>query len=387
MVASLSPEWGGPTRVVSNLLQTLTRIGVQSGLVAAVGDRVGNYEVDLPDVEVQLVHTSSLACLWTGYSPGLAKVVDEVIGRYDVVHIHELWHYLQFASCRAAIRAGKPYIVTIHGQLEPGHLKQRGLRKRIYGAFVQRRILQGAAVIHALTNEEERQIRAFGVTTRVAVVPNGVRLEDFEPLPPRSELEKSYPDLMGKQVVLWMGRIHPNKGLDLLASGFAKLTAERSDVRLVLAGPDCDGYRGRLEAKLASYGVLGRTIFTGMLLGRDKLAALARADLFVLPSYVEAFGMVLLEAMSCGIPVVITSGCRLQDVVKYGGGEVVDPDAEQIARVLSRLLDAPDLRRRMGERGRRLVQDRFTCDRIAARMVDVYRSVANANEGDPRMIA
>jgi glycosyltransferase involved in cell wall biosynthesis len=141
---------------------------------------------------------------------------------------------------------------------------------------------------------------------------------------------------------------------------------------LVIAGPDEDGYQAKVQGMLQAEGVLNKTIFTGLLTGYDKLAVLARADLFVLPSYSEGFSMAVLEALACGLPVIITRPCNFPEVAEAMAGEVIEPDVEQLTMAFSRLLDNAQLRFQMGQNGRRLISERYTWDRIAEQMIEFY---------------
>lgn len=375
VAASLSSRWGGPTAVIAGLARGLAQQGLEVTIFAPVKQSSQDNIVRPEGAEVRLFRQDVFSGIWTAHSSELARALDREVKNFDLVHIHEIWHHPHFAAYRAAKRAGKPYIVTIHGALEPWALRYKGLKKKIYAALIQRRILNEDAAIHAITQEEVKHIQAFGVDNHMVVIPNGIDLEEFQKLPSREDLEELYPELNGKQVILFLGRIHPKKGLDILARAFSKVAADRNDVRLVIAGPDSEGYQTKIEAMLKSGGVRSKTIFTGMLAGREKLAALSRADVFVLPSYSEGFSMAILEAMICGLPVVISRQCHFPEVAEANAGIVIDPDAEELASALAKLLDDPKLRVEMGANGRRLVLEKFTWDKISDQMFRLYQDV------------
>ena len=374
IAANLSPEWGGPAKVVIELAEALHRKSLDISIFTTI--RKGDLFPTCPKgVDLQLFTQSFLAKLWTCHSLDLARAVQHQASKFDLIHIHEIWHHPCYAAYRAARKAGKPYVITVHGALAPWALNYKVLKKKIYAALIQKHILNGAAATHAITQEEVNHIRAFRVSSPVAVIPNGIDPEKFQGLPPREELEKLYPKLEGKKIILFLGRIHPIKGLDILVKAFGKIAKIRGDVRLVVAGPDSAGYQNQVERLLKTEGVLDKTVFTGMLTGQRKLAALSRADIFVLPSYSEGFSMSILEAMACGLPVVITRQCHFPEIAEARAGIVVVPDANQLAEALARLLDEPQLRKEMGANGRRLVQEKFTWDKVAEQMIRLYRDV------------
>ncbi len=375
VVPSLSPEWGGPVTVVTNLVQGLVRNNIETTVFAVTGRRVGERPVKLDGVRTCLFKTDLLARLWTGHAPELAKELRREVSSHDLVHIHELWHYPHYAAYRAAQWATKPYLITIHGELDAWALSQKSLRKRVYMALWQRRILAGAAALQAITEEEKRQVQVHGVWSPVAVIPNGVHPEAYQNLPPRTEFEQRHPELAGGTVILFLGRIHPKKGLDLLARAFGGIVRDRRSAFLVIAGPDEDGYRGRVEAMLEAEGALGKTVFTGALSGRDKLAALGAADVFVLPSYSEGFSVATLEAMASGLPVVVSRQCFFPEVAGAGAGLIVETDVNELASALIRLIDDPEERQRMGVRGQALVRERYNWDTITDKIIGLYEGV------------
>ncbi len=367
--------------VVADLARALRQHGVSSTVFAATGRRVGNSPVPLEGAVTRLFPTGPLARVWTGHSPAMARALRLAAAHHDLVHIHELWHYPGYAAARAAWEVDRPYVVTVHGGLGQLALGRKALRKSLYMAAFQRRILEGAAVLQAFTEAEAGHIRQHVPGAAVAVIPNGVRPGAFDDLPVGADIPGIVGDLSGKQVILFLGRLHPGKGLDILARAFARVVRQRPDAWLVIAGPDEGGYGARVRSLLKKEGVLGRATFTGMLTGRDKLAALAWADVFVLPSYFEGFSMAVLEALACGLPVAITRQCNFPEVAEAGAGLVVDADAGQLAQALTRLLEAsPEERQEMGQRGMRLVRERYTWDSIASRMADLYRQVVEAHQ-------
>ncbi|MCL0066618.1 glycosyltransferase [Thermodesulfovibrionales bacterium] len=372
---SLAPEWGGPTKVVAGLTETLAKKGVEVTIFAPIEKGDEEKIIRPKRVNLRLFEQGFFARWWPGYSSGLAKAVAKEMEQFDLVHIHELWSHPHLVASRVARKSGKPYIVTIHGGLEPWAINHKAFKKKIYSALIQRRILQKAVALHAITNEEVKHIQDFGVDNKIVMIPNGINPQEFQTLPARQELEQLYPSLAGKQVVLFLGRLHPIKGLDILARAFGKVVRERNDVYLLAVGQDSNGYQGKIEKILEAEGALGKVIFTGMLTGQKKLAAFSRANVFVLPSYSEGFSMAILEAMICGLPIIITHPCNFPEVAEAEAGIVIDPDPEQLAEALTRLLDNPQLREEMGGNGRRLIKERFTWDKIADQMIQLYQSM------------
>jgi len=381
ITANMSPEWGGPTKVVTELTEALARKGIDITIFVPIEKEDIVKISQLKGVKLQFFRQGFPARWWTSYSAELARSIRQKATNFDLIHIHEIWHHANFAAYRAAKKAGKPYIITVHGALEPWCLNYKKLKKKAYTVIFQRRILNEAAMIHAITQEEAKNIRAFKVHSPVTVIPNGINLEKYQHLLLREEFEKLYPELKGKKVVLFMGRIHPVKGLNLLTRAFSYITKNQNNIQLVIVGPDSKGYKTQIKKMLKSGNIDEKTIFTGILTGSDKLAALSRADVFVVPSYSEVRSIVALEAMACSLPVIITRQCQFPEIAEAEAGIVIEPDSKQLAEALNKLLSDPKLCKKMGENGRKLVLAKFTWDKITDEMIKVYKEILSRKDG------
>ena len=323
-----------------------------------------------------------LACFWNAYSKRLANVLRNRLasGTFDLVHVHEPWHYPGFVAFRAARKYSVPYILTPHGALDAWCLQHKTMRKRIYTRLIQNHILNSAEALHALTQEEQARIVELGYKTPVFVAPNGIDAAPFEDMSNASDFLANHPGLSDKRVILFLGRLHPIKGLDVLARSYIKISRMFKDAMLLIVGPDGDGIQKQMEATLKTASALNSTVFTGMLTGKDKLAALACADLLVLPSYAEVFGHVILEGWAAGLPVVVSERCGLAaDVSEHGAGLVVEQnDDRALTQALRTLLSDDELRVRMGSTGRRLLKGKYTWPVVAASMADFYRTLVSS---------
>ena len=373
----MSPHWGGPVSVVRGLMTALGKNGIHCEIVTAQGRRVGNSETPIPNVTTHHFQTEQISSLWTAYSSKLAKFLDSRAGMFDLVHVHELWHYPGYAAFRAARNHGVPYVLTIHGELDTWALKHKGFRKWFYRQAIQNRILQSADALHVLTQSESARVSELGYRSPVFVAPNGIDLDILDAPADTNGFLARYPELTGKKVVLFLGRLHTKKGLDLLARSFAMIAGDFRNAVLLVVGPDEDGTRNRLETILKAADVSDQVVFTGMLTGGDKLAALKFAYMFVLSSYSEGFTMATLEAMAAGLPVIISDRCNFPEVAEHGAGFVVPPRVESVANAISILLSDEGLCTRMGQNGRNLVTQRYTWSAVASLMQNHYRLLVN----------
>ena len=309
-------------------------------------------------------------------SPAMARALRAHTSEFDVIHIHSLFMFSTLAAAHYARKHRVPYIVRPHGSLDP-FLRRRGrLKKFIYTGLIEKRNLDRATAIH-YTSRDERDLAApVGIKAPSVVVPLGVNLEEFESLPVPGTFRSRYPETREKDLVLFLGRLHFKKGLDLLLQSFRKVAAQLPNVHLVVAGPDDAGVTPKMKAWLANAGILNRATFTGMLTGTMRLAALKDADVWMLPSYTENFGLAVVEAMACRLPVVITDRVNIWREVDEGQAGMVTPcDASALSAAVISLFENPDLRRSLGANAYRLVAEQFTWERSARRMVAVYEDL------------
>ncbi len=311
-------------------------------------------------------------------SRSLRRGFDALVHAVDGVHIHGLWEASTAVASRTASAEKKPYVLSAHGMLEPWALAQKRWKKLAYAALFERGITKKAACLHALTKAEARQYRDFGAKGPIAVIPNAVAVP--AQLSPQLFFD-TYPHLEGKRVVLFLGRLHPKKGLSLLLDAWAAEAQKFPEAHLVLAGPNDADTAQRLQGKIASANIANAVTFTGMLRQEMKWSALAAAEAFVLPSFSEGLSMSVLEALGAGLPVIVTRNCNMPEVQEQGAGWEIaaEPFALQAA-LRAMLSQTPEQNRAMGRRGADLVAQRYSSDRVAMAMGEVYRYVLDGTQ-------
>jgi glycosyltransferase involved in cell wall biosynthesis len=296
----------------------------------------------------------------------------EAVRRAAVVHMHGLWQVHTRRGAPAARGARVPYLIAAHGMAEPWALRHKRWKKRVYLALVEAKNLRRASCLHALARPEITHLRTIAPWTPICFVPNGVDLAPFDNLPPRSVLEAQHPELKGKFVLLYFGRVHVKKGLDLLAEALCRTVPDHRDLHLVVAGTD-DGAWAPFRAQMANVGLADSMTYLGHVAGERARQVWGAADAFVLPSYSEGFSMAVLEALACSLPCLITTACHFPELAAAGGGIEVAATAESVTVGLRDLVErTPAERARLGQVGRRLVEENYTWDRQAARLASVY---------------
>ena len=378
VISSLAPALGGPSKACIEMARAVaarghtvevytTDFGLE-GRVRADGAPVTDGGASVRYFPVQ--RPRALKPSWPLYT-ALARDLP----RADVVHLHSLYLFHDWAAGRICRRAGVPYIVRPHGTLDPYIWRRHRARKQVMEWAFQNQVLRRAAAIHYTTEEEMRLAAPRAQGAPGIVVPLGVELDAYDPPPPDRFLAR-HPETYGKRIVLFLSRLHEKKGLDILVASFGRIAQRFPDAHLVLAGPD-DGMGAQVDEWLRKEGAADRATRTGMLEGEDKGAALAAASVFVLPSYSENFGIAVLEAMAAGVPVAISDRVNLWREVERGGAGLVGPcDVDAFTGLLERLLGDPAAARRMGQAGRALAREKFTWPRIATALEALYENVA-----------
>ncbi len=371
VVSHTDPRYGGLSAAVPSVASSLgAGNGWEVSLAAFCQPGEAYRPAALPADRLSFWPTSRLAWL-TGAT--LRTRFARTVAQADALHVHGLWEESTAQACRLARTLGKPYVLSAHGMLEPWALEAKRLKKQIYAALVERANVAGAACLHALTPAEAQQYRSFGAVGPIAVIPNAVAV----PHEATPELFlNTFPALRGKTLVLFLSRLHPKKGLDLLVRSWAQVSQRYREAHLVIAGPDSLGTQQQLVQQVAAQGLEGQVTFTGMLAGELKWSALAAAGCYVLPSYSEGLSMALLEAMGMGVPVIATRACNMAELATAGAGWEVDSTADALTAALLAFFATPEAQRlSMGQNGAHLIASHYSTARVVQQMTEVYRYV------------
>lgn len=388
VIPSLAPGFGGPTNAVLGLSSALAGAGLEVAIFTTDADVRGRLSVSLETPvnigEVKVYYFPVQYPRHYKFSLPLLKALKKHIPYFDIVHIHSLFQFSTLAAAYYCRKFNKPYIIRPLGQLDPLLLKRHRLVKWLYLRLFERKNLERARAIHFTTEEERRLSGELGLEAKAIVAGLGLDLDEFRTLPEYGVFRLKYPQLKDKKIILFLGRINFKKGLDILVKAFAQLARIRQDVYLVIAGPDDEGYGKKVKLWLTRDGLLPRVIFTGMLLGRDKLAALRDSDIFVLPSYSENFGLSVVEAMACGLAVIISNKVNIvSEIQEEGAGLVIDLDPVELSRAMHNLLEDPQLRRTLSDKGQELVRKKFIWERIAKQLIQAYQGILNESFINP----
>jgi glycosyltransferase involved in cell wall biosynthesis len=316
-----------------------------------------------------------------GYAPGLLHWLRRNRQRFDAVIVHGLWQYHSFAAWRALRATSTPYYVFPHGMLDPWFKREyprKHLKKWLYWPWADYRVLRDARAV-LFTCEEERRLarESFWLyRAREVVTGLGTAAPPFDLVSAVQEFHRKHPELPERRVILFMGRLHPKKGCDLLIEAFARTLGRHADWQLVMAGPDQVGWQPELHRMTERLGVADRVLWTGMLTGPEKWGALAAAEVFALPSHQENFGIAVAEALACGTPVLLSRQVNIwREVQACGAGLVSEDTVEATTRLLEQWLHLADPgREAMRLRAQRCFQEHFDVIATAKRLMSLITS-------------
>lgn len=371
IVGSIEDESAGPSYSVVRLAEELAARGVRSELMSLAetardggsnGVRVRAFRADPGPLPLPRQLAPSRA---------MARAVDAAADAGAILHAHGLWRMPNVYPGRAALRTSAPLVVSPRGMLGAAALTFSRRQKQMFWQAFQRRALRSVTCFHATAPSEVEDIRAFGLTAPVAVIPNGIDV----PNTASTVLRPNEP-----RQVLHLGRIHPKKGIDRLLRAWALLADATNGWELRIVGPSEGGHAEALQALALGLG-LANVRFEGPIHGDAKAAAYAGAELFVLPTLHENFGMVVAEALAQGTPVISTIGAPWEGLAIERCGWWVEHGPDPLAAALRESMALSDeARAQMGARGRAWMQRDFTWEAIAEKMERLYRWCAGDGE-------
>ncbi|PSR13001.1 glycosyl transferase group 1 [filamentous cyanobacterium CCP3] len=371
--------------MVRGFAQGLAAAGVEVTILTtnANGD-VGQPPLNVPlgvPVPEENYTVRYFACSpWRRYklSVGLLRWLYQHGHEYDLAHIHALFSPLSTAAATVARWRGLPYVLRPLGTLDPADLQKKKYLKQLYGRGLEAPNIAGAAALHFTSPIEANLSHRFGAQTQDWVIPLGVQPPDVLPLEERQRILAQLGISGQRPLLLYLSRLDPKKGLDLLLPALEQLAAQGMDFQLVLAGgnPQDPRYEKAVGDRIRASPLGDRTSLTGFVTGPTKAALLGAADLFVLPSYYENFGIAVAEAMAAGVPVVVSKGVYIwPDIAASGSGWVCELSIEGVAQALAEALENSAQRQLRGQQARIYAQNSYEWGAIAQKTLAAYATV------------
>lgn len=380
VIPSIARVKGGPTQIILEQVKALCECGVDAEIVTTNDN--GSTLLDVPlyqrieyeKVPVWFLPRFVLPTKEFIFSSALTRWLCQHLHNYDIIHTHYLFSYAP--TCAAAIARWQkiPYIVTPYGMLTDWALNYQRIKKQVYSPL-ERHNLNRATAIHCATTNESRDVQKFNVQAPTFVIPYGVHLPAHQP-EAREKLHRLYKIPDETPVVLFLSRLHYKKRPDLLLHALQRIARQKYDFHLILAGSGEPDYLRYLTNLVSSLGLAERTSMPGFVMGKDKDLLLAGSDIFVLASFSENFGIAVAEAMSHGLPVIVTQGVQIAcEITAAQAGLVVEGEVNALHNAIAQLLTYPALRRQLGENGKHLVSRLYSWQAIGFNLKSIYTAI------------
>lgn len=388
VISTLSARYGGPATV----LRSLAKVQAGRGHDVTICTTNLDYPKGILDVPTWQAVRENGVSIWhhaldfrpLHFSAGLGRWVLGHISEFDVVHVHGLYRFPSTFAAAVARRKGVPYLIKPHGSLDPYMYKQSAYSlplKRLYERLFELPNLNAAGAIQYTSDEEAERAAFLGLRAPWVVVRSGIDWGEYLELPRRGPFRQGLGLRPDQPLILFLGRLNFKKGLDLLVPAFAEVVKKVPDARLVVVGPDNEGFGVQVRQWCSDRGVEQHVIFVDHIPPEGARQAYVDADVFALTSYTENTGMTVVEAMGCGCPVVISDQVNIWPMIKEGGAGVVVPlDIEQISKGLVRILCDPEAAARMGFAGRNVAREQFSWDAIGGQFDNVYSALIRGEE-------
>jgi glycosyltransferase involved in cell wall biosynthesis len=380
----VGPKAGGPTRVLMDMTKAQAGLGYEVTVISTDRDLPSSSNVDQSLIRAQFAPAIRVLLFPVEFAPLLVSSamghwVKAHIQGFDIVHVHGCYRYPATMAARIARLRKVPYIIRPHGTFDPFLINKSSKSvwlKRLYELMFDFPNLRKAGGVHCTSVEELRTIDALKLGAPGFVVSNGVDWSIYEHLPARGGFRARLGIAPEVTLLLFLGRINFKKGLDLLIPAFALLRQHHPAAKLLIAGPDNDGYGAQVRGMVAAAELADAVIFSDAIFGRDVLGAYQDSDLFVLPSYGENFGMTVIEALACGTPVLISDKVNIfEDVVASGSGVASPCEVMPLANAMIELMGDPARRAAMAACARPWVEANFAWSSIVRLLDTQYREV------------
>ncbi len=382
IVPSISLIYGGPSQMVLGLAPALFKHGAEVTILTtdSNGD-TGQKPLDVP--LQQPVKQDGYEIIYFRCSPfrrykfslDLLKWLNQHAHEYDVAHLHALFSPVISAAAAICRQKKLPYILRPLGTLDPADLRKKKFLKKIYAAALERANIAGASALHFTSNQEAKVSERFGVKTRDIILPNGVTpsvSSSEENIRSKYQIPENVP------IILFMSRIDPKKGLDLLIPALEIIQTQGLDFHFILAGanPQDPSYEASIRTKIENSALHPHTTITGFVTGTSKSTLLQASDIFVLPSYYENFGIAVAEAMVAGKPVVISDQVHIwHDIYNSQSGWVCKTEVDSLTSSLCEALQNPEECKNRGINARNYALNNYSWDAIGRQMVEIYKQL------------
>ena len=373
-ICGYSWDIGGPPKIIYDHAIVQMKLGAEVTILTPISEGQKIYAIPA-GAKVITCKRHWFSKFWAEFSPELYTWIKAHGNEYDIIHIHGVWHFAGVAPYLAGIETAK--CITTHGLLDHWTIGKGYWKKYLFGLLFQKRIIKNTDLIQINNTDEQDDLKRFlGFEhPNVKIIPNGMNLQDFSILPTKGTFRDKFQIPNDKKIILFMSRINLKKGLDLLLPAFQEVTSQRSDCLLILAGSD-DGYLSETQRFIKEKSLEKSIKLVGMLTGNDKLAALADADIFVLPSHSEGFSIATLEALISGVPSLLSDRVGFgQAIRETNAAHLVELTEESITKGLIQMLDNQEYCKTLSKNGINLVKNSYDIKLVAKQLFVEFEKI------------
>lgn len=375
LIDQMDDSAGGPARSVPSLVLELERLAINCQILSVDGSRAPSNDL-ITSNHLRWQYFPPTLPRRLRYTRQIGNSLNDMIFHSNsdlVVHTHNLWNYVSYLGYKTQRDRAIPLIISPRGSLFPWPLSKGKFLKNLSWSFFQRKSLNNCSCVHVTDVSELEAVRALGIKSPIAVIPNGVDTGEFFDLDSKFICKRRLSLSPDKRYLLFFSRIHPKKGLDLLLDVFGTIKDQFPDWNLLIAGAnDDDRYHASICQKIAVADLDSRVKMLGLIVGKNRREVFGASDLFVLPTTSENFGMSIAEALASGLPVITTKGAPWEAIVTHSAGWWIDLESQALRSSLVEAMSMPtDRLSVMGFAGKRVVKD-MSWRSVASQMEQVY---------------
>ncbi len=382
VIPAIAATYGGPSRAVLEICRSLNREGIDSRIVTTSA----NAEQDLKaPLEEGIAYQGAPVWFFKRtirgefkFSVSLRSWLRTNTSRFQILHLHSVFCYPTTEAAWCARKYGIPYIVRPAGNLEEWSLAQKSLKKAVYLEWIEKKNLNHASALHYTSEAERQKSSSLQLRAPSVVIPLGISASEY--VPKKGGFRARHHIPANRKLILFLSRLHPKKGIEILLRSLSELKNSEPEWTLVVAGRGEPSYEAVIRKEVEERGLAGNVLFAGFSEGESKAELLADADLFVLPSYQENFGIAVAEAMQAGLPVIVSDRVNIHpDIHKSGAGCVLPLDSKYWTETIADLLKDHEKRVTLGKNGRQLAAEKFSSRRMALDLIALYENLLKRN--------
>jgi glycosyltransferase involved in cell wall biosynthesis len=381
IIENIDNSYGGPAKSVPFLIKYLNKIAVENKIISIELKKEETNDICFEN-NIEIISSKYNGPKFLKFSNNFCKIITDEITKETILHTQSLWNYPPYCAYKIAKKNNVPLIMSIRGNLYNWNLNKSKWKKDLALNLFQMKMFQEASCLHATEPNELKAIRDLGITTPVALIPNGIEIDEFRSLSSKEQAKENLKLNSQKRYILFMSRIDSKKGLEYLINAYLKLSQNHTEWELFIAGPVYDkNYFDKINKNIRLHQAADRIHYFGMVSGQERLDLFAASELFILPAHTENFGMVIGEAMAAKLPVITTTGTPWKVLNDNNAGWWVDLNNDNITSSLEKAMLKNSLElKEMGTRGYEIIKNDFTWDEVAIKMKQVYEWLLNKRE-------